>query len=147
MKTRNLPPRAGDSQSHDLDPVGSLALFHAAIAGVYLFLSGLIAGYYDNKAIYRQIPQRLAAVPWLNRLLGEARTRRFAHYVEHNLGGLAGNFYFGLFRGVTGTIGDPRNRARVVETLRAAGAHVQLTNAAACKLAGLLVAEMARKPR
>lgn len=90
---------------HDLHPLSSLALFHAAIAGVYLFLSGLIAGYYDNKAIYRQIPQRLAAVPWLNRLLGEARTRRFAHYVEHNLGGLAGNFYFGLFLGVTGTIG------------------------------------------
>ncbi|HXK79961.1 MAG TPA: acyl-CoA synthetase FdrA [Kiritimatiellia bacterium] len=49
--------------------------------------------------------------------------------------------------GVTGTIRDPQNRAKVVETLRAAGAHVQLTNAAACKLAGLLVAEMARKPR
>jgi len=89
----------------DLDPLHSLAIFHAAIAGVYLFLAGLIAGYYDNLAIYRQIPQRLAALPWLNRLLGETRTQRLAHYVEHNLGGLAGNFYFGLFLGVTGTIG------------------------------------------
>ena len=49
--------------------------------------------------------------------------------------------------GVTGTIGDPQNRAKVVEALREAGAHVQLTNAAACKLAGHLAAEMARKTR
>lgn len=49
--------------------------------------------------------------------------------------------------GVNGTIGDPQNRAHVVEALREAGAHVQLTNAAACKLAGLIAAEVARKNR
>lgn len=49
--------------------------------------------------------------------------------------------------GVNGTIGDPQNRAKVVEALRAAGAHVQLTNAAACKLAGLIAAETARQNR
>lgn len=49
--------------------------------------------------------------------------------------------------GVNGTIGDPQNRAQVVEALREAGAHVQLTNAAACKLAGLIAAEVARKNR
>ncbi|HJV06710.1 MAG TPA: site-specific recombinase [Chromobacteriaceae bacterium] len=90
---------------HDLDPLHSLALLHAAIAGVYLFLAGLIAGYYDNRAIYRRIPARLAGHRWLNRLLGTHRTHRLAHYVEHNLGALAGNFYFGLFLGMTGTVG------------------------------------------
>ncbi|MBV8680047.1 MAG: site-specific recombinase [Aquitalea sp.] len=90
---------------HDLDPLTSLALPHAAIAGVYLFLSGLIAGYYDNKAIYRRIPERLAAHPLLNRLLGQHRAWKLGHYVEHNLGALAGNFYFGLFLGLTGTLG------------------------------------------
>ncbi len=49
--------------------------------------------------------------------------------------------------GVTGTVGDPQNRAQVVEALRAAGAHVQLTNAAACKLAGFIAAEVLRKNR
>ncbi|HAL92971.1 MAG TPA: FdrA family protein [Verrucomicrobia bacterium] len=49
--------------------------------------------------------------------------------------------------GITGTIGDPQNRAKVVEALREAGAHVQLTNAAACKLAGYLAAEVARQNR
>ena len=49
--------------------------------------------------------------------------------------------------GVNGTIGDPQNRAKTVEALREAGAHVQLTNAAASKLAGLIAAEVARQNR
>ncbi|MPW98482.1 recombinase, partial [Moraxella catarrhalis] len=40
---------------HDLDPIRSLALPHAAIAGVFLFVSGLVAGYYDNLAAYNKI--------------------------------------------------------------------------------------------
>lgn len=49
--------------------------------------------------------------------------------------------------GVVGTVGDPQNRAKVVEALRDAGAHVQLTNAAACKLAGRIAAEVVRQVR
>ncbi|UXY15905.1 site-specific recombinase [Chitiniphilus purpureus] len=90
---------------HDLSPIASLALFHAGIAGVCLFLAGLISGYYDNKSIYNKIPDRVAALPWLNRLIGERRTRRLAGYIEHNLGALAGNFYFGMMLGTIGTIG------------------------------------------
>ncbi|AMC35857.1 site-specific recombinase [Janthinobacterium sp. B9-8] len=89
----------------DLSPIASLAIFHAAIAGVCLFMSGLISGYYDNKAIYNEIPERIAALPWLNRLFGTARTQRMANYIEHNLGALAGNFYFGIMLGSIGTIG------------------------------------------
>ncbi|GAA5784611.1 site-specific recombinase [Chitiniphilus shinanonensis] len=90
---------------HDLSPIASLAVFHAAIAGGCLFLAGLISGYYDNKAIYNKIPERIAALPWLNKVLGEHRTRRVAGYIEHNLGALAGNFYFGMMLGTIGTIG------------------------------------------
>jgi site-specific recombinase len=90
---------------HDLHPWRSLALFHAAIAGVYLFLSGLISGYYDNLALYHRIPQRLRRVNWLRTVLGEARLGRFADYIEHNLGALAGNFLFGCMLGFTPMIG------------------------------------------
>ncbi len=85
------------------DPIHSGAVFYAAIAGVCLFLSGLIAGYHDNLAVYNQIPQRLRALRWLERLLGTARLDRVARYVENNLGALAGNFYFGcMLGGMTG---------------------------------------------
>jgi site-specific recombinase len=91
---------------HDLHPWRSLALLHAAIAGVYLFLSGLISGYYDNQALYHRIPERLRRVRWLRRLLGEARLARVADYVEDNTGALTGNFLFGCMLGCTPVVGE-----------------------------------------
>ncbi len=90
---------------HDLSPVDSLALFHAAIAGFFLFLAGIISGYYDNQAIYSRIPERVAALRPLQ-WLSVARRERIATYLRHNLGALAGNFYFGIMLGSMGTIGD-----------------------------------------
>ncbi|MCB5186659.1 site-specific recombinase [Methylobacillus caricis] len=81
------------------DPFHSGAVFYAGIAGVCLFLSGLIAGYHDNLAVYNKIPQRLRALRWLEWLLGTHRLDRVARYVENNLGALAGNFYFGCLLG------------------------------------------------
>ena len=74
---------------HDLDPFHSLALPHAAIAGVYLFLAGLIAGYYDNLAVYNHVGARiqrhrlLKAIlpePWLKRLGGLCRSQLRRHH-------------------------------------------------------------------
>ncbi|MBT0568999.1 site-specific recombinase [Curvibacter sp. CHRR-16] len=90
---------------HDLHPWHSLAIVHAAIAGCFLFMAGLISGYYDNKAIYNRVPDRLRRVRWLRRLLGARRLDAVARYVEHNLGALAGNFAFGFMLGCMGTIG------------------------------------------
>lgn len=89
----------------EIDPFHSGALFYAGIAGVCLFLSGLIAGYHDNMSIYNKIPQRLRALRWLQILLGEARLERVVRYVENNLGALAGNFYFGCLLGGMAAIG------------------------------------------
>ncbi|MDP1658693.1 MAG: site-specific recombinase [Methylotenera sp.] len=89
----------------DIDPINSGALFYAAIAGVCLFLSGLIAGYHDNLAVYNKIPQRLRALNWLQKLFGVARLDRIANYIENNLGALAGNFYFGCLLGGMTAIG------------------------------------------
>ena len=89
----------------DIDPIRSGALIYASIAGVCLFLSGLIAGYHDNLAVYNKIPQRLRALKWMQKLLGTARLDRVANYVENNLGALAGNFYFGCLLGGMSGIG------------------------------------------
>ena len=90
---------------HDIDTLHTPALFYAAIAGVCLFLSGLIAGYHDNLAIYNKIPQRLAALGWLQKTLGEVRLKRVATYIENNLGAIAGNFYFGCMLGGMTAVG------------------------------------------
>ena len=89
----------------DLSPWGSPALFHAAIAGVYLMTSGLIAGYYDNKVVYNNIPERLRRFSFLRKILPQKWFLSFVAYLEKNIGALAGNFYLGIFLGSTGTIG------------------------------------------
>ncbi|MBN8443745.1 MAG: site-specific recombinase [Thauera sp.] len=89
----------------EIDPRSGAPLF-AAIAGVCLFLSGLISGYYDNLAAYNRIPQRLRQLHWPRRLIGERRMQRVAAYVENNLGALAGNFFFGFLLGGTTALGD-----------------------------------------
>lgn len=89
----------------DLHPWESLALFHAAIAGVYLFLSGLVSGYFDNFGVYRNIPERVRRLRWLNRLAGPRRAAALSSYLEHNLGGLAGNIAFGFMMGLTAFVG------------------------------------------
>lgn len=90
---------------HSLNPFTSLAIPHAAIAGVCLFFSGLIAGYFDNMAVYRKVGPRLKAHQKFENILGRERLDKFAGYIERNLGALAGNFLFGIMLGSMGTIG------------------------------------------
>lgn len=90
---------------HSLNPFTSLAIPHAAIAGVCLFFSGLIAGYFDNLAVYRKVGPRLKQHRRLKRWMGQQRLDKFAAYIETNLGALAGNFLFGIMLGSMGTIG------------------------------------------
>lgn len=102
-------PLVNEEKAHALlqsiSPLKSLALFYAAIAGVCLFLAGLISGYYDNLAAYERIRERVERAGWLKALLGEARQRRFANYLDNNLGALAGNFFFGFMLGTMPTLG------------------------------------------
>lgn len=88
----------------DLDPL-SWALPHAAIAGFYLFLAGLISGYFDNQAAYADVGRRLARLRWLNALAGKDGAARVGNYIEERLGGIMGNFLFGCMLGSTGVIG------------------------------------------
>lgn len=89
----------------ELDPLHSLAVFHAGIAGVFLFFSGMISGYYDNKSVYNKIPQRIKIHKGMIRIFGQKRTEGFSNYIDNNLGSLAGNFFLGIFLGTMGTIG------------------------------------------
>ncbi|MDR0777252.1 MAG: site-specific recombinase [Azonexus sp.] len=88
----------------DLNPL-SWAIPHAAIAGFYLFLSGLISGYFDNRAAYADLGHRIGRLRWLQRLAGPGRAQRVGDYIENHLGGIMGNFLFGCMLGSTGVIG------------------------------------------
>ncbi len=100
-----MSPEKAHKLIHELSPLDSLALFHAAIAGVCLFIAGLISGYYDNLASYERMRERIEHARWLQRLLGTARLARFAIYMDNNLGALAGNFFLGVMLALVGTLG------------------------------------------
>lgn len=99
-----ISPEKGAHLLDDLDLLG-WALPHAAIAGFYLFLSGLITGYFDNQAAYADVGRRIGRLRWLNRLAGEVRAARVGNYIQERLGGIMGNFLFGCMLGSTGVIG------------------------------------------
>lgn len=91
---------------HDLSPIASLAIPHAALTGVLLFLAGLLSGFFDNKAAYDRIPERIAHLGWLRRLIGPQRADRSAAYISNNLGSLAGNFLLGIMLACLAPLGD-----------------------------------------
>lgn len=88
----------------DLHPLASLAIFHAAIAGVWLFCTGLVSGYFDNLAAYERIGDRVRAMRWL-KIFGDARRARLANWLQEHLGGVAGNLFLGFALGMTGFVG------------------------------------------
>ncbi|MCK9990880.1 MAG: hypothetical protein RugAbin2_01894 [Rugosibacter sp.] len=91
---------------HDLSPIASLALPHAALTGVLLFFAGLLSGFFDNKAAYDRIPERLAHLGWLRRLIGPQRADRFAAYIGRNLGSLVGNILLGIMLAGLAPLGE-----------------------------------------
>jgi site-specific recombinase len=92
-------------QLNAISPVTGLALFYAAIAGVWLFCAGIIAGFFDNRANCLELRLRLFQHPLLKKLLPDGPRRKFADYAHENYGALAGNFFFGVLLGMTGYVG------------------------------------------
>lgn len=88
----------------ELDPLGA-APFYAGIAGIWLFMAGLVSGYVDNQAAYSRLGERVASHPWLTTVLGGERATRLGAYLDRNAGGLAGNIFFGMMLGLTPTLG------------------------------------------
>jgi site-specific recombinase len=84
-------------------PFGSAALYYAAVAGVFLFLAGLISGMVHSRVSYTEIAERLAKHPALE-ALGDGR-RRLANYLRDHLGMLVGNVALGVFLGSAGVVG------------------------------------------
>ena len=80
-------------------------MLYAAVAGVCLFLAGLIAGYYDNLCSYSRIPERLNRLIWAQKLFGKERWHRSCEYIRNNLGVLAGNFFLGFLLGGAAGLG------------------------------------------
>lgn len=101
----NLAAYKADKLLKDLDPFRSKAILHACIAGVFLFISGIIAGNVGNNSVYYQMPKRLESNVVINRLFGPKFATGISKYYAKNWAGIISNFWFGVFLGVTAPIG------------------------------------------
>lgn len=90
---------------NDLSPIHSMALIHAAIAGVYLFFSGIISGNIANRNKHYQVVYRIQENPFLKQTFGSAKTKKISEWVHENWAGVISNMWFGIFLGSTASLG------------------------------------------
>jgi len=83
-----------------LSLVGPTPLF-AALTGVLLWLASLAAGFADNWFAWRRLREALAQQRRLVHALGALRAARWALWLEHHIGTIAGNLALGILLGMT----------------------------------------------
>jgi site-specific recombinase len=89
----------------NLNLLDSRLIFHAAIAGVFLFFSGLISGYTTNRTKFNNLALRIQDHPLLRQIFSFKTREKFANYLHENIGGIVSNFWFGIFMGSTVVVG------------------------------------------
>jgi site-specific recombinase len=90
-----IDPTQAASMLQDVSLSGKNIWF-ASIAGVLLFISGIISGYFDNLVVYRKIPARIIAHPGFEKTFGKKWTAKISGYIDKNLGALMGNIILGF---------------------------------------------------
>ena len=93
-----------DYQLYSIDPFAG-TLWFAAIAGVWLFCSGIISGYFDNRSNYLNTRMRLRQHPLLKYTMTAKCRVKFADYLHENYGSIIGNLCFGMLLGLTSVVG------------------------------------------
>ena len=105
MLNYNIAEQKWFTLINDLSPVSSPAVFHAAIAGFFLFISGIIAGSIANRDKYKSVYYRIQEHPILKKTFGKEKTMKIANFYEKKWAGIISNFWFGVFMGSTMSIG------------------------------------------
>jgi len=88
-----------------LDPSEWTNLYYAAIAGVFLSMSGLFAGFVDNRIIFSQFNKRFIAIRPLNKVFSRSTLQIMADKISKNTGAHLGNIFLGLLLGGAFLIG------------------------------------------
>lgn len=101
----NLAAPKADKLLKDLDPFQSKAIIHACIAGVFLFISGVISGNISNNSLFHKMPKRIAHSPYFNQLLGQKMTLKLSNFYAKNWAGIISNLWFGVFLGMIAPLG------------------------------------------
>ena len=87
-----------------LHPTLSGTIPYAALTGVLLWLSSLAAGWLENWAVYRRLPQAIAENR-IGRVIGYRTTRWASRVFSRNIAGIGGNSVLGIMLAMTPNLG------------------------------------------
>jgi len=87
-------------------PWHSLSLLYACNTGVFLFLSGIIAGYVQNKIVHGRIGDRLYLHPWWSMQATDEKRRKRIRFIEKNAGTIMGNISLGFMLGMSSIVNN-----------------------------------------
>jgi site-specific recombinase len=85
---------------HSLHPTESGTIFYAALTGVLLWGSSVGAGWLENWAVYRRLPEAIAEHR-IKRFVGRRVTHWASRVFSHNISGVGGNTTLGILLGLT----------------------------------------------
>jgi site-specific recombinase len=100
-KTKILEGEQAMAMLESQHPWHSLSLLYACNTGVFLFLSGIIAGYVQNKILYGRIGERLKNHPWWRASANPEKRLRRVNFIEKNAGAVIGNISLGFMLGMS----------------------------------------------
>jgi site-specific recombinase len=89
---------------HSLHPTQSGTIFFAALTGVLLWAASVCAGWIENWAVYRRIPDAIAQHRW-GRFVGRGTCAFLGRALHKNISGIGGNTSLGVFLGMTPVLG------------------------------------------
>jgi site-specific recombinase len=99
-----LDPATAQYTIESLHPTRGGTLFYAALTGVLLWTSSIVAGWMENWSVYRQLPEALADHR-LGRYVGRGTMRALSRFFARNIAGFGGNASLGLLLGMTPVMG------------------------------------------
>jgi site-specific recombinase len=98
-----VKPEEAQYVLHSLNLLGPSTLF-AALTGVVLFLSSIIAGWTENWFVFNRLDSALRHNPVFTRRLGVGRADRWATFLRNNISGFASNISLGFMLGMVPAI-------------------------------------------
>ena len=98
-----ITPEKARATIHSFSLLGATPIY-AAMTGVVLWSSSLLAGWADNWFVLHRLRDVLSYNRRLRFVLGERGAVRFANFSRHNVAGVAGNFTLGMMLGLLPSI-------------------------------------------
>ncbi len=86
-------------------PKYSASILYAAFAGLFLFISGIVSGYVENRMVYARIGDRLPNQAILKRIIPKKWLPKFVGFLQKRSGAIFGNATLGILLGMASFFG------------------------------------------